>query len=110
MFGEKCNLASLMMLESWRKASAGLGLSDVNQVGASHFLGLEGPPCIAFGVVLSIDMFPCSPGEGCHLFSLGDCLGTGVGGAAVGGCSSTRGALAGGTDGGDGGDCPIKTW
>ena len=67
----------------------------MNQVGSSHFLGLEGPPCIAFGVVPSIDMLPCGSGEGSCLFSLGDCLGIGVGGAAAGGCSSTRGVLVG---------------
>ena len=61
---------------------------DMNQAGASHFLGLEGPPCLAFGVVPSIDMLACGSGKGSHLFSLGDHLGIGVGGAAAGGCSS----------------------
>ena len=79
----------------------------MNQAGASCLLGLEGPPCIAFGAVPSIDMLPCSSGKGSCLFSLGDHLGIGVGGAAMGGCSSTRGALAGRTDGGD---HPNKTW
>ena len=76
------------MLESLRKASAQLGLSDLNQGGVSHFLGLGGPPSIAVRVVLPIGMFPIAFGEGCYLFSLGDCLGVGVGGAAVDGCSS----------------------
>ena len=84
-----------MILESWRKASAQLGLSEVNQAGASHLLGLDGPSCIAFGAVPSIDMLPCGSGEGSHLFRQGDCLGAGVGGVAAGGCSSTRGALVG---------------
>ena len=30
----------------------------LNQAGASHFLGLGGPSCIALGVVLSIDVLP----------------------------------------------------
>ena len=68
-----------MMLESLRKASTQLGLSDMSQAGVSHFLGLGGPPCIAFGVVPSIDVLPCGSGEGSHLFSLGDHLGIGVG-------------------------------
>ena len=59
----------------------------MNQAGASHFLGLGGPPCVAFGVVLSIDVLPCGSGKGSHLFSLGDHLGIGVG-TATGGCSS----------------------
>ena len=77
---KKCNLASFMILESWRKASALLGLSDMNKAGASCFVRLEGPPCIAFGVVLSIDVLPCGSGKGSHLFGLGDCSGIRVGG------------------------------
>ena len=64
------------------------GLSDLNQGGVSHFLGLGGPPSIAFGVAPPISVLPISSGKGHHLFSLGDCLGIGVGGVAVGGCSS----------------------
>ena len=99
-----------MMLESLRKSSAWLGLSGVNQAGASHFLGLGSPPCIAFGVVPSIDVFPDGSGKGSCLFSLRDHFGIGVGGAAVGGCSSTGSALGGKADGGDGGGCPNKMW
>ena len=84
-----------MILESQRKASAQLCLSEVNQAGASYLLGLDGPSCVALGVVLSIDILPYSSGEGSHLFGQGDHLGIGVGGAAMGGCSSTRGALVG---------------
>ena len=73
----------------------------MNQAGASHLLGQGGPSCIALGVVSSIDMLPCGSGEGRCLFSHGDHLGTGMGEAAMGGCSSTRGALAGGTVEGD---------
>ena len=79
-------------------------------MGASHLLELDGPCCMALGVVSSIDMLPCGSGKGCHLFGHGDHLGTGMGEAATGGCSSTGGALAGGADGGDGGDHPNKTW
>ena len=79
----------------------------MNQVGASHLLGLDGPSCIALGIVSSIDEFPCSSGKGGHLFGHGDYLGAGMGEVAMGGCSSTGGALVGG---GDGGDCPDKMW
>ena len=79
-------------------------------MGASCLLGLDGPSCMAFGVVSSIDMLPCSFGEGCCLSGHGDHLGTGVGGAAACGCSSAGGALAGRADGGDRGDHPNKTW
>ena len=82
----------------------------MNQAGAPHLLGLDGPCCIAFGAVPSIDMLPCSSGKGSCLFGHGDHLGIGVGGAARGGCSSTSGALAGRTDGGDRGDHPNKMW
>ena len=82
----------------------------MNQAGASHLLGLDGPSYIALGVVSSIDVLPCGSGEGSCLFGHGDCLGTGVEKVAVGSCSSTGGALVGGTDGGHGGDHPNKTW
>ena len=59
-------------------------------MGASHLLGLDGPSCIALGVVSSIDMLPCSSGEGGCLFGCGDHLGAGMGEVAVGGCSSAR--------------------
>ena len=96
------------MLESLRKASAWPGLSNLNQGGVSHFLGLGGPPSVAIGVALPIGMFPVGSGEGCHLFSLGDCLGIGVEGVAVGGCSSVGGVLGGGMGGGNGGACPRR--
>ena len=87
-----------------------LSLSEANQVGASHLLELDGPSCMALGEVSSIDVLPCGSGEGCCLFGHGDHLGTGLGEAAVGGCSSARGALADGADVGDGGDHPKKMW
>ena len=79
-------------------------------MGASHLLGLDGPSCMALGVVSSIDVLPCSSGKGSCLFGCVDCLGDGMGEAAMGGCSSSRGALVGGADGGDGSDHPNKTW
>ena len=96
------------MLESGRKASAQLGFSDLNQGGISHFLGLGGPPNTAARVALPIGMFPISSGEGCHLFGLGDCLGIGMGGMAVDGCSSIEGVLGGRMGGEDGGACPNR--
>ena len=96
------------MLESLRKASAQLGLSDLNQGGVSHFLGLGGPPSVAVRVALPIGMFPIGSGKGCYLFGLGDCLGIGVGGVAVDGCSSTGGVLGGKMGGGNGGACPNR--
>ena len=107
---KKHDLASFTILESQRKASAQLGLSEVNQVGASCLLGLDGPSCIAIGIVSSIDMLSCGSGKGSHLFGCGDHLGTDIGEVAMGGCSSARGALVGGAHGGDGGDHPNKTW
>ena len=96
------------MLESLRKASAWLDLSNLNQGGFSHFLGLEGPPSIAFRVALPIGVFPIGSGKGCCLFSLEDCLGIGMGGVAVGGCSSTGGVLGGRMGGGDRGASPNR--
>ena len=87
-----------------------LGLSDWNQGGVSYFLGLGGPPCIVFGVALPIGMLPIGSGKGCCLFSLGDCLGIGVGGAAVGGSSSAGGAFHGRLCGGDRGASPNRIW
>ena len=52
-------------------------------MGASHLLGLDGPSCIALGVVSSIDMLPCSSGKGSCLFGHGDHLGAGRGEAAA---------------------------
>ena len=79
-------------------------------MGVSHLLELDGPSCMAFGEVSSIDVLPRGSGKGCHLFSCGDHLGTDLGEAAVDGCSSAWGVLVGGADGGNGGDHPNKTW
>ena len=90
--------------------SAQLGFSDLNQGAVSHFLGQGGPPTIAAGVALPRSMFPISSGEGCCLFSLGDCLGISVGGVAEDGCSSTGGVLGDWMGEGDGGACPNSKW
>ena len=79
-------------------------------MGVSHLLELDGPSCMALGEVSSIDVLPHGSGEGCHLFGHWDHLGTGLGEAAMDGCSLTGGALAGGADGGDGVDHPNKMW
>ena len=74
-------------------------LSALCQGGISHCLELGGPPRVAFEVVLSRGTLSTGSGEGCHLFSLGDCLGTDVGGVAEAGCSSTGEALCNRTNG-----------
>ena len=79
-------------------------------MGVSHLLGLDGPSCEAFEEVSSIDVLPHGSGEGCHLFGLGDDLGTGLGEATVDGCSSAGSILASEADVGDGGDRPNKMW
>ena len=79
-------------------------------MGVSCLFKLDGPSCMAFGEVSSIDMLPHGSGEGCHLFGCGDHLGTDLGEVAVDGCSSAGGVLAGVANGGDKGDHPNKTW
>ena len=37
-------------------------------MGASHLLELDGPSCMALGVVSSMDVLPCGSNNGCHLF------------------------------------------
>ena len=70
--------------------------------------GWSSPPKVAFGVAPPIGMLSMGSGKGCHLLSLGDCLGVSVGELAVVGCSSMGEALCGETSGGDGGVCPIR--
>ena len=48
---------------------------------------------MAIWVAPPIGMFPIGSVEGCHLFGLGDCLGIGVEGLAVDGCSSAGESL-----------------
>ena len=69
---KKCDLAPFTMSESWLKASAQLGLSEVDQMGVSHLLELDGPSCMALGEVSSIDVLPCGSGKGCCLLGHGD--------------------------------------
>ena len=79
-------------------------------MGVSHLLELDGPSCMAFGEVSSIDVLPHGSGKGCHLFGHGDHLGTDLGEVAADGCCSAGGDLAGGADGGEEGDHPNKMW
>ena len=79
-------------------------------MGVPCLLELVGPSCMACGEVSSIDMLPYSSSKGCCLFGHGDSLGTGLGEAAMEGCSSTGDVLAGGANGDDKGDCPSKMW
>ena len=87
-----------------------VGLSVVNQCRISHLLDLGGPPEVAFGVALPIDMISMGSGEGCCLLGLGYSLGTGVGEPAAIGCSSPGEVLCGDVSGGDGGVCPCRMW
>ena len=79
-------------------------------MGVSHLLELDGPSCVAFGEVSSIDMLPCGSGKRYRLFGCGDHLGTDLGEVAVDGCSSAGGILASRADGGDEGDHPNNMW
>ena len=103
-------LASLTISESQLNTSARLGLSVVNQCGISCFLGLCGPPDMAFGVAPPIGMLSTGSGKGCCLLGLGDCLGAGVCGMVVVGCSSMGEVLCCETSGGNGGVCLSKRW
>ena len=84
------------------------GLQQLEPGRGLLLLGAGRSPNIAARVTLPMGMFPIGSGEGCHLFSLGDCLGIGMGGAAVDGCSSVDGVLGGRMSGGDGGACPNR--
>ena len=64
-----------------------LGLREADQMGVSHLLKLDGPSCMAFGEVPSVDMLPNGSGKGCHLFGHGHHLGSGLGDVASDGCS-----------------------
>ena len=98
------------MSESWLNTLVQLGLSVLNQGETSCLLELGGPPRVAFGVVLPIDILSTGSGEGCHLLGLGDCLGAGVGRAVDVGCSATREVLSSRVSGGNRGVCPNKMW
>ena len=66
----------------------------MNQARASCLLGLDGPSCIAFGAVPSIDMLHCGSGKESHLFGLGDHLGVGAGRGGCGWLLFHKGCLA----------------
>ena len=51
--------------------------------------GAGGPSEVVLDVIPPRGMFSTGSREGCHLLGLGDCLGTGTGGAAGADCSST---------------------
>ena len=68
---KKQDLASFTILESQRKASAQLGLSEVNQVGASHLLELDGPSSMALGIVSSIDVLPAALAKDATFLAVG---------------------------------------
>ena len=109
-FKKNSLLASLTRSESQPNASAQLGLSALTQGGISCCLELGGPPRVAFKVVPPRGILSTGSGERCHLLGLGDCLGTGVGGAAAAGHSSTGEVLHDRMNGGDGGVCSNKMW
>ena len=105
-FEKNSLLASLTRSESWLNASVQLGLSALYQGGTSHLLELGGLSRVTFRVVLPRDILSTGSGEGCHLLGLGDCLGTGVGGVAEVGCSSTGEVLYSRAGRDNGGVCP----
>ena len=92
MFGEKVQSG---LYHYARVAEDGLSVAGFKQFepGGSLASLARGPPSVALRVALPIGILPVSSGEGCCLFGLGDCLGIGVGGAAVGGCSSIGGVF-----------------
>ena len=75
-------LASLTRLVSLLNASEWLCLSTLYQGGTSCHLKLGGPSEVALDIVLPKGMLSTGSGEGCCLLGLGECSGTGTGGAA----------------------------
>ena len=107
---KKHNQASFTRSESWLKASAQLGMREVNQMGVSILLELDGPSSEGFEEVSSIDVLPHGSGNGCHLFGHGDHLASGLGEVVADGCSSAGSALVSRADKGKEGDNPNKMW
>ena len=91
---------------SWLNASKQLCLSALFQGRTSHHLELGGPSEVALEVVPPRGMLFTGSGEGCHLLGLGDCLGTGAGGAAGADCCSGGEVLCDEVNGWDVGACP----
>ena len=103
-------LASFTRSESQLNASVQLCLSTLFQGGTSHHLELGDPSNVVLDVVLPRGMPSMGSGEGCHLLGLGDCLGTGAGGATGADCSSTGEVPCDRANGWDMGVCPNKVW
>ena len=82
-------LAAITSLVSQLNASDQLCLSTLYQGGTSHHLELGGPSAVALDMVLPRGMPSTGSGESSHLLGLGECSGTGTGGAAeADGCSA----------------------
>ena len=88
-FEKYSSLASFTKSESRLNASEQLCLSALFQVGTSCHLELGGSSKVVLDMVPPRGMLSTGSGEGCCLLGLGDCLGTGAGGAAGVDCSST---------------------
>ena len=69
---------------------------------------LGGPSEVALDMVLPRGMLSTGSGEGCHLLGLGDCAGTGAGGAAEADSCSAGESPCDKVNGWDVGACPIK--
>ena len=98
------------MSESWRKASAQLGFSDLNQGGVSCFLGQGGPPTTATGNGSTQGCVPHWLWQRMLPFQLQRLFGCQYGGAAEDVCSSMEGVLGGWMSEGNGGACPNSKW
>ena len=94
------------MLVSWLNASEQLCLSTLFQGGTSHCLELGGPSKVALDVVPPRGMLSTGSGEGCCLLGLGNCLGTGAGGAAWADSCSPGEVPCGKMNGWDMSGCP----
>ena len=106
-------LASFTKSESQLNASRHLCLSALFQCRTSHCLELRDPSEVTLVVVPPRGMLSTGSGEGCCLLGLGDCLGTGMRGAAEaagGDCSSAGEVLCDNVNGWDVGACPNKMW
>ena len=74
-------LATLTRVVSQLNASEQLCLSTLYQGGTSCCLELGDPSAVALDVVPPRGMLSTGSGEGSHLWGLGECSGTGTGGA-----------------------------
>ena len=85
-------------------------MSALFQGGTTYCLELGDPSEVALDVVPPRGMLSTGSGGGGHLLGLGDCLGTGTGGAAGADCCSTGEVLCDKVKGWDVGACPNKMW